>query len=31
MAAGAEKGLTTAMLDRLKLDEDRIEGVCRWS
>ena len=27
MAAGAEKGLTTAMLDRLKLDEDRIEGV----
>ena len=27
MVAGAEKGLTTAMLDRLKLDEDRIEGV----
>jgi glutamate-5-semialdehyde dehydrogenase len=27
MAVGAEKGLTTAMLDRLKLDEDRIEGV----
>lgn len=27
MAAGAEKGLTGAMLDRLKLDEDRIEGV----
>ncbi len=27
MAAGAEKGLTSAMLDRLKLDEDRIEGV----
>lgn len=27
MAAGAEKGLTTAMLDRLKLDEDRIESV----
>jgi glutamate-5-semialdehyde dehydrogenase len=27
MAAGAEKDLTNAMLDRLKLDEDRIEGV----
>ncbi len=27
MVAGAEKGLTSAMLDRLKLDEDRIEGV----
>lgn len=27
MHAGAEKGLTNAMLDRLKLDEGRIEGV----
>lgn len=27
MAAGIEKSLTNAMLDRLKLDEDRIEGV----
>lgn len=27
MAVGSEKGLTDAMLDRLKLDEKRIEGV----
>ena len=27
MRAGTEKGLTSAMLDRLKLDEGRIEGV----
>lgn len=27
MLAGIEKGLTNAMLDRLKLDEGRIEGV----
>lgn len=27
MAAGVEKSLANAMLDRLKLDEDRIEGV----
>jgi len=27
LAAGAEKGLTTAMLDRLRLDEARIEAI----
>ena len=27
MAAGRERGLTDALLDRLKLDEDRLEGI----
>ncbi|NVD44419.1 glutamate-5-semialdehyde dehydrogenase [Qipengyuania atrilutea] len=27
MAAGRESGLTDALLDRLKLDEDRLEGI----
>ncbi len=29
MAFGREKGLTTAMLDRLALDEERIEGIAK--
>jgi len=29
MAAGAEKGLTAAMLDRLELTDERLEGVAR--
>ncbi|MCF6221666.1 MAG: glutamate-5-semialdehyde dehydrogenase [Robiginitomaculum sp.] len=29
MVAGAEKGLTPAMLDRLKLSEERIEGIAQ--
>ncbi len=29
MAAGAESGLSSAMLDRLKLDEKRISGMAR--
>ena len=28
MEYGAEKGLSPAMMDRLKLDEARIEGIC---
>ncbi len=28
MAFGREKGLSDAMLDRLMLDDDRIEGIC---
>ena len=29
MAGGEKKGLTAALLDRLKLDDDRIEGMAR--
>ncbi len=29
MAAGEQKGLNAAMLDRLKLDQDRIQGMAR--
>ncbi len=29
MAGGEEKGLTAALLDRLKLDDDRIEGMAK--
>ncbi len=29
MAAGADKGLTPAMLDRLKLSDERIEGIAQ--
>jgi glutamate-5-semialdehyde dehydrogenase len=28
MGAGRDKGLTAAMLDRLKLDEGRVQGIC---
>ena len=28
MQAGRDKGLTAAMLDRLKLDEGRVQGIC---
>ena len=29
LAAGADNGLSSAMLDRLKLDEDRIQGMAK--
>ena len=28
IAFGRDKGLSDAMMDRLKLDEDRIQGIC---